>query len=510
MMSSKYYDLNAIIQVIGNIYNNPSITEFNEKYIINDEDFIDDFHKIIYGTIYNLYQLGSSKIDLKTIHDFLSSRPKSEAIYNRQKGDEWLIKASENSDYNNFDYYYNRLKKMTLLRAYDNFGIDVSDIYDPDNILDLRKKEEQENYLDNASLEDIVNRIDDKISLIKGQYLDGILEESYQAGDKLDSLIEDLSKTPELGVPLYGSLINTVTRGARINKMYLRSAPTGCGKSRTMAADAAYIACNKIYYDNYGWINNGFSSPTLFISTELTIDEVQTLFLSFISGVNEEHILNGKYIGDEYDRVKEAVKILKESPLYITVLTDFSIKDIENCIKKNIRENNVEYICFDYIHSSLKILEEVSKKTKGMNLREDNILFMLSTKLKDICNNYGVFILTGTQVNGSYVDSDTPDQNLLRGAKSIADRIDFGEIILPVTAEDIEKLQTILGSNLFDKPVLKRSIYKNRRGRYKGVYLWCKSDLGTCRVEPMFATTWQYEYIDMNDLKIEMKTESAF
>ncbi len=108
------------------------------------------------------------------------------------------------------------------------------------------------------------------------------------------------------------------------------------------------------------------------------------------------------------------------------------------------------------------------------------------------------------------MDSDTPDQNLLRGAKSIADRIDFGEIILPVTAEDIEKLQTILGSNLFDKPVLKRSVYKNRRGRYKGIYLWCKSDLGTCRVEPMFATTWQYEYIDMNDLKIEMKTESAF
>jgi hypothetical protein len=46
---------------------------------------------------------------------------------------------------------------------------------------------------------------------------------------------------------------------------------------------------------------------------------------------------------------------------------------------------------------------------------------MLSARLKDIANTYGVFILSGTQLNGSYTDSETPDQNLLRGAKSIAD-----------------------------------------------------------------------------------------
>jgi hypothetical protein len=40
---------------------------------------------------------------------------------------------------------------------------------------------------------------------------------------------------------------------------------------------------------------------------------------------------------------------------------------------------------------------------------------MLSTKLKDICNQYGVFILSATQLNSGYVDSETPDQNLLRG-----------------------------------------------------------------------------------------------
>lgn len=60
-------------------------------------------------------------------------------------------------------------------------------------------------------------------------------------------------------------------------------------------------------------------------------------------------------------------------------------------------------------------MEEISRKAGKIALREDNILFMLSTRLKDICVKYGVFIMSGTQLNGSYQDSETPDQNLLRG-----------------------------------------------------------------------------------------------
>lgn len=43
---------------------------------------------------------------------------------------------------------------------------------------------------------------------------------------------------------------------------------------------------------------------------------------------------------------------------------------------------------------------------------------MLSTKLKDICNKYGVFILSATQLSGEFNESKTPDQNFLRGINS--------------------------------------------------------------------------------------------
>lgn len=117
--------------------------------------------------------------------------------------------------------------------------------------------------------------------------------------------------------------------------------------------------------------------------------------------------------------------------------------------------------------------------------------------------------MSATQLNGDWKDADIPDQNLLRGAKAIADKIDYGSILLNVTQKDIESLESILSSKVFEKPTIKISIYKNRRGRYKGIYLWCKSDLGCCRVEPMFATTYDYEMINIDDTKIVVNDEKG-
>lgn len=501
-MASKYVDVTAIMQVIGCVYNNPQILEFEDKYTITDEDFPDEFHRTVFGAIYKIYELGAKTITLENLADFLSSRPKSAAIYKKNDGDKWLLKVADVASQLSFDFYYNRLKKMTLLRAYDNYGVDVSDIYDPDNILDIKKKQLQEDLLDNSSLEEIADRVDRKISDIRLKYVDDTTGEAIQAGKGVLQLIQKFKDHPEVGVPLYGRLVNTVTRGARLKKFYLRSAATGIGKTRSMIADACNIACNKIYDESFGWIKNGTSEPTLFITTEQELEEIQTMMLAFLSNVNEEHIINGEYEGDEEERVIKAGEILESSPLYVEELPDFSLKDVENTIKKNIRDHDVKYIFHDYIHTSLKILEEITKKSGGVKLREDNILFMLSNKLKDICNQYGVFIMSATQLNGDYQEAKTPDQNLLRGAKSIADKIDYGSILLSVKEEDIDALDSILSSNIFEKPTIKMSIYKNRRGRYKGIIMWCKADLGTCRIQPMFCTTYDYELINMDDIKI--------
>ena len=230
-MGSKYVDTTSIMQVIGCVFNSPNLLEITDKYSIVEEDFPDPFHKTVFGVIYKLHELGANKITLESISDFLSTRPKSNAIYQQEKGEEWLLRVSDISNLSTFDYYYNRLKKFSLLRAYDNCGIDVSDIYDIDNILDTKKKQLQEDILDNSTLEQIADKVDAKIEDIRLQYVDDSFGEAVQAGEGIFELINKFKEHPEVGVPLYGPLINTVTRGARLKKLYLRSAATGTGKA---------------------------------------------------------------------------------------------------------------------------------------------------------------------------------------------------------------------------------------------------------------------------------------
>ena len=164
---------------------------------------------------------------------------------------------------------------------------------------------------------------------------------------------------------------------------------------------------------------------------------------------------------------------------------------------------------FDYIHTSIKILEEITVDPV-VKLKEKIISYLCSLLDLKIYVINMEFLLC--QLHSLMVLSrkPTPDQNLLRGAKAIADKIDYGAILLNVKSDDLVALEPILSTNQFSKPNIKMSIYKNRRGRYKGVYLWCKAELGTCRVIPMFCTSYDYELQTMEDIKIITAEEINF
>ena len=294
------------------------------------------------------------------------------------------------------------MKKFTLLRTMDSCGVNMKWFYDPTiPVLNIREIEEQENRLNNTSLVDIGIMIDKHIENIK---LQCVLEDNkvgLQAGEGIKELIEKYKQSPDFGIPMYGKFINTITRGARLTKFYLRSAATGKGKSRTMIADACMFACNELFeVETMKWKANNTKEPTLYITTEQTVEEIQTMMLAFISDVDESKILEGNASFDELSRLAKASQIIEESPLYIVACPDFSLEDIENIIKINIKKFGIKYVCYDYLHTSMKILEEITRRSGGVRLREDNILFMLSVSLKDLCNKYQIFIITSTQLNG--------------------------------------------------------------------------------------------------------------
>ena len=49
--------------------------------------------------------------------------------------------------------------------------------------------------------------------------------------------------------------------------------------------------------------------------------------------------------------------------------------------------------------------------------------------------------------------------------------------------------------------------------KYKDILLWCKANRATCKIIPMFATNYQYEVVEIPDLKIKINPKiqiSAF
>lgn len=278
-----------------------------------------------------------------------------------------------------------------------------------------------------------------------------------------------------------------------------------------MLSDACMLACKHIYV-NGQWTpiitNDGpraMREGVLFISTELSVKEVQTMALAFLTGINEENIVSWQLTEEELDRVNTAAEELRQSPLRIVQLPNFTVSDVETEIRRAHILHKCNYIFYDYLGTSLGILEEVGQRTRGVSMREDSILFLLATRLKEIAIQYDIFIESSTQLNASFKTDSIPDQNLLRGSKAIADRIDCGSILLNVTADDVANLTTAGWISNWGGlvPNQKLSVYKNRRGKYVNCYVWILADKGTCRFVPIGTTTWNFEPYVIPPLPLE-------
>ena len=147
-----------------------------------------------------------------------------------------------------------------------------------------------------------------------------------------------------------------------------------------------------------GDINGSDYQKVLFVATEMTADEIQTLILAYVSGVNEK--LLGNYTPDEFDRVKQALDIIDKygQNFIIECIPDPSIAMIKARLTKYIVQDEVEYIFYDYIFTSPSLITEFA----SADVKEYVALMMLSNTLKEVAMNYKVFIQSATQLNDGW------------------------------------------------------------------------------------------------------------
>lgn len=487
---------------------NPLLLAQIDKYRLTVNDFDSKFTKIIYSSLYNMYADGARIITPLDIDNYLNSYKDLKLTFENNNGIQYIQDCEEIAELTNFDYYYQRVKKFSALRALEKDGFDISNFYCSD-ILNKNYGSIQERF-DTMSVADIFSEIKRKLFSLEENYVTSSTSGSSRASDRMKELKEQYKLVPEIGRPLQGEIFNTVVRGARKGKYYLRSAGSGTGKSRLMVGDACNLAI-PIYYDikNQKWVDKGYSEKCLIITTELDKDEIQTLIMSYVSGINEDIILNGNYTLAEEERVDKAIEIITQysDNLQLEKMPDPNITQIEAVVRKQCLVNGIQNVFYDYIFSSPSLLNEFG----ALKIREDVALTLLSTALKDLATELNIFMMSSTQLSGNFKESrGIKDQSFLRNSKAIADKCDIGAICSWVGQEEGQIIQSLANKIGCKMPNYVTDIYKARRSRYKNVKIWSYVDLGTCHSEDLFITDGYYNPItDFEVLKYQKRSENV-
>lgn len=508
MEVSGLVDKRAILQVIGCLLQDSSLIDDIDRPLDRTDFNTENFYELLFVAIYNLHMQGVGNVDEFAIDSYLSNYKEQYKIFQDNNGLDYLGSAREMSDISNYEYNYHRLRKYSLLRYYEKQGLDTRFIYDS-TITESIKAEAEQVKFDNYTEQDIVEMVEATFVITPNmKYCANTLSTDIQAADGMRTLVTDLMEVPDVGLALNNEGLNTVSRGARLGCLFMRSCPQGGGKTRMAAGDACKIAVPYFYdVESKTFVYTGNCEPTTIFSTEMPVDEIQTLVIAAVSKVNEEHILYGTYDNDEWSRVQQAIEYIEASPLYIVHIPDFSIEDIKNQIKKYNREFSVRYFFFDYIHTSLRLMAEVNGKS-GMGLKEHQLLLVFATELKTIAQQLDVFIFTASQLNGEAQNAQYKDQNLLAGSKALANKLDMGIISMAPTKAELKKIEPVLHKMIgVPVPNMCHWVYKVRRGRITRIIIWTKADLGTMDERALFVTDYDFGLIDIDFTKIEQVEE---
>lgn len=477
-------DKQTNIQVIGALMKHPQYLSETDKYNLTLNDFYDRLDRFIFAAIDNLHRNGAKHIQPIDVENYLSTNENGKLIFAQRKGIEYLQDAEYLSDESNFPYYYKRLKKLNLLETFRSKGFDTSSFYVEDAItpaaLAINEK------FESLDIDDIVNAIKSKLLGVEREFIQNDTTETVNVFEGIENILQKANEKIDVGIPLQGEIFNEVCAGARKGIFVLRSAGSGTGKTRQAVGDACYIAFPFRYEDSLKkWVQVGSGRRALFIATEQTTEEIQKMVLAYLTGFNETKFRYGGFTDEEMHIIRQALCVLElyQENLHIVRMPNPTIELVKTIVRENVLMHDIEYVFYDYIHISPSLLAEF----KGFNLRNDEVLLMFSTALKDLAVELNVFMMSSTQLNAKGDDnSNIRNEASLAGSRSIINKADIGAIMARPTKEELEFLHSDSGVSF--EPTMVTDIYKVRSGEWNQVRIWSDVNLGNLRKKDLFVT----------------------
>lgn len=129
------YDRVSASILLAMLMNNPAIL-YNPRYKLSRKDFTPMlFHYYLFGCIENIACTGVEEIDANAITAFITSSEKYKEQYQVLKDNDYVDFIGQykeivaNGD-KTAEFYYNNVKKYSLVRDYKDKGFNIADIYD--------------------------------------------------------------------------------------------------------------------------------------------------------------------------------------------------------------------------------------------------------------------------------------------------------------------------------------------------------------------------------------------
>lgn len=495
---NKYYDSRAACYLLSCLLKKPKLALSRDR-AYNENFFTTKTHKALYLVIENLAKMGVETIKLADIESYLATH--DQLTYTRFFGEvgdetEWILSLLEmDTDEGNYNYYYDILQKFAFLRAKMENGQDVTDILDM-NEMDSRILDNQYEHFIEMSMEEIIRHYDTLNLTVKHSFTRRSEEDSCHAGENIDSLLQELAESPDYGWRLsLGRWCDNLVRGARRGNLVVESRNSGLGKTRDALFQCVTLSCHTIWnHETRQFEPNPYGEivPSLYFGTELKLHkEVKPLILAFISGVESGKIKKQLLTDEEQERVEMAKEILKTSPIYLEREPNYDCMFLENMIEKYVNQYDVGAIMIDYVELTPPMIGEYTRMTRGLQAREDSILLNVSTVLKNLAEEFDVFIKIYTQISdNARRDHTIRDSGAIKGSKSLQVRADLGVVVMRPVERELSMLKPLI--DLYGEPNICFNIYKNRDGDLGEFKVWCRVNLGNYDLEELFLTDWNY------------------
>jgi replicative DNA helicase len=353
------YNFLAEKMVLNCLLINTESIEFTIK-TLSLEAFYFKTHQEIYKAIIFMYK-NQLPIDILTLITFLQDNGLLEKIGGIKLLIE-LINQVPNFVY--FEEYIRLLKDKFLRRKLIKLGYEII----------------SSGYITNVSLENIINKFEDKLFNLVTEIKTQKLLSSAELLNNIFIELKEKSLNPTLAGLSSGFYdLDLLTQGFQKSDLIIIAGRPSMGKT----ALGLNIALN---------ILKESKLPILFFSLEMSKEQIIYRLLSIEANINQTRLKSGKLYKDDWLKLNKIIKVMSKIPFFIDDMPNLSIQDMQLKIKKILFEHgNIGLIIIDY----LQLME--NPKSKMENRVQE--LSIITRSLKNFARQFSIPIIALSQLS---------------------------------------------------------------------------------------------------------------